>query len=971
MNNILSKSILLIFLLVVLTAFNGLMFAATKGKISGTVVDKETGEPLPSVNIVLVNTTLGAATDVDGDFFILNIFPGVYSVRVSMIGYATETKLSVRVNIDHTTTINFALSQAAIEVDAINVTADREIIKMDVSSSQQLIMPQQITESPVLRTEDVIGLQAGVRLQDDADDMGFIIRGGEVSETGFTIDGMSMMDNRVQTPYIAISKSAIQEIQILTGGFSAEYGNIRSGLINIVTKEGTDEFHSSFEYGIAPSARKHFGPGAFDPESNYYQTYAYGPEENVYNGWSKEESPIGREWRGWNAMSQKTLTDNDPTNDLTPQELLEIWKWRQRGYDYAEKPDYTLDVSLGGPIFGDLKFFTSLWMERTWLAYPLARDDYKNMALNYKLTYSVGDNIKFAFQGINGREKSNKGGWQDNGVIRSVAAAAAAAYNPFNEGGFAIADNNRDIYSLKMTHTINPKTFYEVYLDYSKFSTDAGSMRDRDTTGIHQIGDRWYTEAPAAHEKHPSLLFKEFQPQIFGLAIGPGIGDKSWYEGLTFKADIVNQANKYHKLKAGVMINRNHFHEHRASFSPGFDLNNSPIQIKYNKVNVQSALYVQDKMEFEGMIANIGLRLDHYDPKLSWADFDDPFNQELAASAFVPGEGAPEQKEVKAKVKLSPRLGISHPVTENTKVYFNYGHFYQVNPPHMVYRSYYENDAKTKTHLANPHADWPKTVAYELGFEWNIMDSYLLHVAGYYKDITNELLDVEVRDFNADVNYITWKNDHYADYRGIELWIRKETGRFFTGWLNFDYMVISDGAIGKDFIFQNPNLNYLERRSANQTKPWAQPRLNLTLNLHTPADWGQLYGLWSLVLIHEWEEGAKWTHNPLDLPGISNNMQNVNYQNTNMRLIKRVNISGIKPSFYMEATNLFNVKRLNTGHFYDSSEEQTYLKAIQDGDYRYGEYSKNGENEAIPLGWMDFRQFLNPRAFRFGIQFEF
>jgi hypothetical protein len=530
------------------------IFASTTGKISGTVVNSESGEPMAGVNIFIEGTSLGSASDEEGDYFILMVPPGTYTVKATMIGYETIAVTDVKVNVDRSITVDFNMVPTILTGEEITVTAPRDVIQRDVSSSQHSIVPEQIADAPVTRVEEVLALQPGVRFQDDAENVGFTIRGSSVSEVGFNIDGVSMVDDRTQTPYIGLSRSAIQEVQILTGGFNAEYGNIRSGMVNVITKEGGDKFEFNVDYGYQFAQRKHFGLSAYDYGNNFYQTYGYGPADKVYGGWTAEESPIGREWIGWNEFSRRTLEDSDPTNDVTPQEALEIWKWYHRGYDYGENPDQTLDASFGGPLYGGVKFFASVWYDKSWLAYPLARDYYENLALQLKLSYNLNPNMKLSLHGMRGREEGNRAGWLDNGVLRNSNAVASEFYNPYNEGDMsALVDNSRDMFSLKFSHVLSPATFYDVVVTYSKFESWARPMAKRDTsTHIKTIGEKGYDETPANFLKNPDY---PDDPLGYSMAVGTGARDSSYYNGIDLKFDLTSQLNKYHQLKTGLVLN--------------------------------------------------------------------------------------------------------------------------------------------------------------------------------------------------------------------------------------------------------------------------------------------------------------------------------------------------------------------------------------------------------------------------------
>ncbi len=110
-------------------------FAQETGKIQGTVEDAETGQPLPGVNVYLVGTELGAATDAEGRYFIINIPVGTYDITASMIGYAQLTKTDVLVQIDRTSNVNFSLTTSAIEGEQVTVVAERDILHRNIKYS--------------------------------------------------------------------------------------------------------------------------------------------------------------------------------------------------------------------------------------------------------------------------------------------------------------------------------------------------------------------------------------------------------------------------------------------------------------------------------------------------------------------------------------------------------------------------------------------------------------------------------------------------------------------------------------------------------------------------------------------------------------------------------------------------------------------------------------------------------------------
>ena len=234
--------------------------AGTTGKIAGKVTSSDTGEPLPGANIIVMGTALGAAADMDGNFTILRVPPGVYNLQFTVIGYARLEVKDIRVNIDQTARIDAELHLEALEGEAVTVVADRNIIREDVATSVVSFSGNEVAELPLSTIEEAVGLQAGV-------ESGMTIRGGGADEALFLVDGITLRDPRNNQPITGIALSAVKEMSIERGGFNAEYGQVRSGVINVVTREGSkSNYHGSLTAKYSPPAAKHFGPSPFSTE---------------------------------------------------------------------------------------------------------------------------------------------------------------------------------------------------------------------------------------------------------------------------------------------------------------------------------------------------------------------------------------------------------------------------------------------------------------------------------------------------------------------------------------------------------------------------------------------------------------------------------------------------------------------------------------------------------------------------------
>ena len=224
--------------------FLQLIFAGTTGKISGKVVD-ENNQPLIGCNIVVKGTSLGAATNIKGEYFILNIPPGKYDLTASMIGYGTVTVEGTLVMVDLTAKTNFFLKPETIEGDVITVTAEKPTVRLDQTSMSAVVSSEDIENLPVTDVGDVIELQAGIVRDPNG---GFHVRGGRSSEVSFWVDGVATTDSYDGSSGLEIENAGIQEVQVISGTFNAEYGQAMSGIVNVVTKDGGLNYQGNLDF---------------------------------------------------------------------------------------------------------------------------------------------------------------------------------------------------------------------------------------------------------------------------------------------------------------------------------------------------------------------------------------------------------------------------------------------------------------------------------------------------------------------------------------------------------------------------------------------------------------------------------------------------------------------------------------------------------------------------------------------------
>ncbi len=145
--------------------FSLLLFAgaasAQTGKLAGRVVDFN-GEPLIGATVLVVGTSQGAAADINGDYAVIRLSPGTYSVRFSSVGFQTKVVEGVLITSNNTTTLDIGLAEEVFEGQEVIVTAERPIIDVSLTSSMQTLTRDDIDILPVQQLSEIVNLQAGV-----------------------------------------------------------------------------------------------------------------------------------------------------------------------------------------------------------------------------------------------------------------------------------------------------------------------------------------------------------------------------------------------------------------------------------------------------------------------------------------------------------------------------------------------------------------------------------------------------------------------------------------------------------------------------------------------------------------------------------------------------------------------------------------------------------------------------------------
>jgi hypothetical protein len=735
---------------------------------------------------------------------------------------------------------------------------------------------------------------------------------------------------------------------------------------------------------------------------------------------------------------------------------------QDRTGEYGNKPDWTLDAGFGGPIpvigsyLGDMTFYTSYRDHNEMFAIPDSRDYYRERTTSLKLTSRFGNfkvNMKGAYSIINSLSPYGEGHmWQGENLGGEIGQVylrggsdmlfGIAEYDGIWHGSNKLNldqlyrvnaltpfDVTSRMYGLTLQHALSENTFYDVHLTYirsnnrAQFNYDVPTRMKGDTVVL------WFLEDTIGITKyalddlpfgwaHP-LYEENYTTDVsgdvaYGFAHQCGTWNTSWSQTYSAGFDMNSQLNKYNLIKFGLSFQYDNLHEYYITNEGWFwhddGVDPDPVEdhsvgyyVNYDASPILAGGYIQDKIEFEGMFANFGLRFDYSDANIEWPSLDEPYSPFLSRwlkdSLFTQGP----VEDVAAAFKISPRLGISFPVLEKSKLFFNYGHFYSLPASVDKYKIDWGAGSDKVHFLGNPRLEMERTVSYEVGLESSIANTYMARISGYYKDIDNETEEVRYYGEEGEfVDYYTPESNGYGDTRGFEFEFRKAHGRFFTGWVNYDYMVKTSGKIGLTQNYEEPLRQSRETEvDPEEDKPIPQPVFRAQVTLKTPQDWGIFLGGYNLSFLYQWRAGYYDTFDAgkdEELWGdlLQNNIQWPDTRIIDMSINKNLSIGGVTANLFMDVHNIFNWGALNSQCFDPNItgdvDRIEYFKSlhleIYDEEPFVGDDDVYGPEELgvepdhvgdlrsedkpyINNPNRDYLYYLDPRYVQFGIRFSF
>ena len=997
-----------------------LLFSQT-GKIKGKVVDRETGDGLPGANVSLVGTSFGGAADINGDFVILSVPVGIYTVKATFIGYRNVRVENIRVNSLLTSTVDFSLPSEAIEASEITIVAERPLVNKNATNAVRIQSYEEFKNIPIRGVGAAIALQPGVVVQNGIT----YIRGGRRDEVGYFLEGANVRDVTTGNNAVTVIPEALEEFQIQAGGYNAEFGGANAGIIRQQLKSGRPEYHftiqgetddfasegekflGAYSYGYRDLTATLSGPvPGFGGKLKFFVA-----GQNIH-----ENDRIHRFWEGFNfQQSDFPLIDSDSFNSGTSL--------------YPETEAFIQSIGVVTPD-GNVQVAG----QNRWLGNGTLVLDSKPfiIRLGGSLSYRKRDEVF------------------ENRVPARI----------FNLDRVEQQELSTALVNLKVTHLISSNTFYEVNLnafDRRTFNYDP-LLKDNfwaywDSTANADVGvDFFRNDTPATWEAGiRQIRLYDFRFTAPGTPGDYAKTKRSYYGG----SFALTSQQKNHEIKLGANYERWSLRSYSineftaltfarqfpdklraataagataeeigafrqssgiSNFAYGYDVFGNEIDPSEGPERVRHpkyfSAYLQDKFELSDLVINAGIRVDFID--------NDDF--EYADPANPPWDQASRSLDLSllidkdASVEVSPRLGLAFPVSDRTVFHMQYGKFVQAPKLNDLYAGsrYYDNTFEAQFSNQAPIGvglDPEKTTQYEVGFSQQFTDHAAFDVTAFYKNIEDQIqISRVVTDINSPAgDYNVLINGDFATTSGVEFSVTVRRTNRISAQLNYTF----SRSLGTGSV-SNTAVSGIELGTE-------VPSVISPLDFHNPhrgsfnmdyrfgrGDGGPILERLGANLLFTFSSGHPFTLSTGDFGQQSPNsagqitdprsrrpLESINASLTpwnfevNLRLDKTVSFGRFDTNFYVYATNLTNRKNVinvfprtgnafNDGFLEDSDLSGAIIDA-QGGDpfvalHQAINLNGNGNNFSDDPGALAPVGSLllgNPRQIRFGARFEF
>jgi outer membrane receptor protein involved in Fe transport len=971
------------------------------GTIKGIIKDGETGDLLDYANVIIKGTTRGTMSLGGGAFYFRNLAPGTYTIQVLYLGYEPAEEV-VNLQPGETVDLEFSLKVTIVEtLQAYDVDAARYMVEVKNATSTRDVSSETFERYAIDSVEDALSREAGIIMRAGQ----LYVRGGRSGEVQTQIDGVSV-DNPIGGQTLSVSTLAVENIQAVTGGLDAEYGNALSGVINITTKTGsrekfegglrflTDDFgrqdrtytnFDRFEYGIGgPSPVENLtfyvsGDVSWSDGENY--SVANRPEYELNLGDTNLLSMRRRQNNNVRGSAKLAyFFDESGTKELTAEYTYSgSWNqsyspnWSVEGYAQrviymplvipfpaGDNTDAYLYLGTQIPVYYGPWYDRMMADARPAVVLESSGSSFVRQTMPVLEVRSAADNRLYTVAAQP----------QFDGFIYPYSefstAAEDSSYSSFNA-----ANNNLEASTFSQSsklhwrHRLDETTFYTVALALVSFDTkqnvngqdpylyNHGGVGSPDLFGgqasIYQAASDYYTD-----QLNPLYITTSDFPYW----------SEQYSRTYSMRFDLTSARWEGHLVKTGLQLVYNDLEQLDIS-SPAREVQNRFTSVwglgsnrnEFHTYNPEASWYLQDRWEYEGMVMNYGFRWDMFSPG-------------SAARIELTNEDV-DRNVIKYKTQFSPRLGFAFPITERDGFSFHYGRFVQFPGRAFLFAS--QEVVGNLGTLGNPNLNAETTVSYQAALQHQFNDYLAGTFAIYSKDIFDLISATQVTDEATGNTLARYINKAYASARGVEVSLEKRLSNNWSFEVAYTFAYADGVASSTEFGAAPEGLEFLP--SQELPLNWDQ-RHTVSVQLFITQP-----GAWSGGIDVTYGSGFPWT--PFDRyakrqdPLLENSERLPSTLDVNLQFQRQINVYGQNLTLYLQGFNLLDQDQvvstqpgITPGMNNARNAGRAYL--TETGKYG-GAYLQDADGdtfeEFIPI--QDPRVFGQHRLFRIGLGWRF
>ncbi|MDP1676053.1 MAG: TonB-dependent receptor [Bacteroidota bacterium] len=934
--------------------------AGTTGKISGRITDKSTGEGLVGASIQIEGTTRGTVCDPDGYYSLINLSPGKYTLIIRFIGYHNITVRDIEVNVDLTAKRDVQLVPDNIQMDVVLVQADVPIVTKDRTFSAAVVSAGQIEAMPVTEVGEVIALQAGVVQGSDG---ALHFRGGRSREVGYIIDGVNVTNSFSQDGgnNVQIENSVVQQVEVISGTFNAEYGSAQSGIVNIVTKSAAE----SFTFNVRAQAGEWYSGNT----STFLAIDKINPLANR-DVQASVSGPIFPQKLSFYASGR---LQNNESYLWYEKRFTALDGWKIAAYQRWYGEHFTAIQQAGAINIPD-SLSTGDGSKG-----PLNTS--QNLSLHGKLDYFFSSDLRLSYQLFFAEGESRGGGANRRYQPDEPSTSVSQSFHHFVSWAHTPSENF--FYNIRGSYQYNwGDSYYRKDNRIARYPGDVGIQPISSSSEGFSLGTTGGIYRGSDLKNYRKLYLVN--------------GDANWQAdrtqfikmGFEVKQHDINtysrgpvETDDWSEKKWTTAIKGNNlsWNDYWTSMINYWDtlsiqryrsVSDSEVT-RYRDYTIRPlevAAYLQDKVELGDVIMNLGIRLDAFQPNEKV--INNPRVESYSLGSAVNLKEAPWQYQ------LSPRFGLSFPISVTGVFHVAYGHFFQMpsfqklynEPLHVLTALQLEGLT-----LGNATLKPERTIAYEIGMQQGLTEDVAVDVTAFYKDVKN-LLGIEALSTVDNVAYRRYINRDYGNVRGLTVALRYGGNGFISGFVNYSLQIAKGSSSDPEFIqliqtatsIGGEPVEFIERKIISLD--WDQTHtLNAVLTLQEVSNW-------SLSFIGSFSNGLPFTPVFVERRDIAvreflNAERKPTQWNLDLKAQKMFSFVGINTTFFLKVNNVFDLT--NEVDVYSSTGRATYnARSIRDEELLRDKLQQEG---LFTLNEVDARPtwYSEPRRIEFGFEINF